>query len=52
MLRELHIRNYALIERLECQFMPGLNILTGGNWSRQIDHHRCSVYRPRRAGNR
>jgi DNA repair protein RecN (Recombination protein N) len=29
MLRELHIRNYALIERLECQFMPGLNILTG-----------------------
>lgn len=29
MLRELHIRNYALIERLDCQFMPGLNILTG-----------------------
>ncbi len=29
MLRELHIRNYALIERLECQFMPGLNIVTG-----------------------
>ncbi len=29
MLRELHIRNYALIERLDCQFMPALNILTG-----------------------
>jgi DNA repair protein RecN (Recombination protein N) len=28
-LRELHIRDYALIDRLTCQFTPGLNILTG-----------------------
>jgi len=29
MLQELDIRNYALINRLELNFLPGLNILTG-----------------------
>ncbi|HEY3413237.1 MAG TPA: DNA repair protein RecN [Armatimonadota bacterium] len=29
MLSELHIRNFALIERLDLDFRPGLNILTG-----------------------
>lgn len=29
MLRELHVSNFALIERLDLEFGPGLNILTG-----------------------
>lgn len=29
MLREIHINNYAVIERLSVEFRPGLNLLTG-----------------------
>ncbi|AZR73514.1 DNA repair protein RecN [Anoxybacter fermentans] len=29
MLRDLHIQNFALIDELQIQFQPGLNILTG-----------------------
>lgn len=29
MLRQLHISNYALIDSLEIDFTPGLNIITG-----------------------
>jgi DNA repair protein RecN (Recombination protein N) len=29
MLREIHIQNYAVIESLEVEFHPGLNVLTG-----------------------
>jgi DNA repair protein RecN (Recombination protein N) len=29
MLRELHIQNYAVIEKLELEFGPGLNLLSG-----------------------
>src|SRR3972149_5652181 len=29
MLRQLHIEDYALIDRLDIEFRPGLNLLTG-----------------------
>src|SRR3990170_4924225 len=29
MLRQLHIEDYALIDRLDIEFHPGLNLLTG-----------------------
>lgn len=29
MLRELHVRNYALIDRVDIEFGPGLNLITG-----------------------
>jgi DNA repair protein RecN (Recombination protein N) len=29
MLREIHIRNYAVVENLKLEFFPGLNLLTG-----------------------
>ena len=29
MLRELHIRNYAVVENLSLEFFPGLSVLSG-----------------------
>lgn len=29
MLQELHVSNYALIDRIDVNFYPGLNIITG-----------------------
>ena len=40
MLYHLRVKNLALIDSAEVEFGDGLNILTGENGSRKIDHHR------------
>ena len=52
MLRELHVSNFALIDRLDLSFGVGLNILTGETGAGKVDHHRCSWSGAGRAGGR
>ena len=40
MLQNLHVKNLALIDEVEVDFQPGLNILTGKLRSRKVDYFR------------
>ena len=43
MLVHLHVKNLALIDEIEVEFGPGLNILTGEKKSLQVDFYVASV---------
>ena len=42
MLTHLQIRDLAIVDAVELDFMPGLTVLTGRNRRRQVHHRRCA----------